>query len=315
MSERVSPYDRVVPRSWAALPLWAWIVAVRPRQWTKNGLVFIGVVFSLSLTDPGLLARSGLAFVALCLLSAGTYLINDAIDAPRDRLHPVKRHRPIAAGLIAPGPAVAVASLLLAAGLALALVLSRGFLLVGLGYLALTATYSVWLKRYPLIDVFAIATGFVLRAAGGAVVIDVPISPWLLFCTLLGALLIALGKRRNELLTLEREASAHRASLAALTVEFLDELALLMAACSIMAYSLYTFFAHPYYPPWLMLTIPLVIYGIFRYLYLVRVQGLGGSPEELLLRDRPLLGVVVLWGLLSTLILYADRLLPYLTLR
>jgi 4-hydroxybenzoate polyprenyltransferase len=283
------------------------VVAVRPRQWPKNGLVFVGLLFSLNLTQLPLLVRCGLAFVALCLLSAGTYLVNDTLDAPRDRLHPAKRQRPIAAGHIAPRHALAVAGLLLAAGLGLAAALGPGFLLVGVAYLALTTAYSLWLKRYPLIDVLVLASGFVLRAAAGAVVIDVPISPWLLFCTLLGALLIALGKRRSELLVLEQNAAAHRASLTTLTVEFVDQLALLMAACSIMAYSLYTFFAHPYYPPWLMLTIPLVIYGIFRYLYLVRVLGLGGSPEELLLHDRPLLGTVVLWVVLSAVILYVGQ--------
>jgi len=308
VSERLEPYGHVAPR--AAPALWPWLAAVRPRQWTKNGLVFVGLLFSLSLTHVPLLVRCGLAFLVLCLLAAGTYLINDTLDAPRDRLHPVKCRRPIAAGLITPGQALVGAGVLLAAGLALAAALGRGFLLVSVGYLALTTLYSLWLKRYPLIDVLVLASGFVLRAAAGAVVIDVPISPWLLFCTLLGALLIALGKRRSELLVLERDAAAHRASLTTLTVEFVDQLALLMAACSIMAYSLYTFFAHPYYPPWLMLTIPLVIYGIFRYLYLVRVLGLGGSPEELLLRDRPLLGTVVLWGVLSTVILYAGQTRP-----
>jgi 4-hydroxybenzoate polyprenyltransferase len=283
------------------------VVAVRPRQWPKNGLVFVGLLFSLNLTQLPLLIRCCLAFVALCLLSAGTYLVNDTLDAPRDRLHPVKCRRPIAAGQIAPRHALVGAALLLAAGLALAAALGPGFLLVGVAYLALTTAYSLWLKQYPLIDVLVLASGFVLRAAAGAVVIDVPISPWLLFCTLLGALLIALGKRRSELLVLEQNAAAHRASLTTLTVEFVDQLALLMAACSIMAYSLYTFFVHPYYPPWLMLTIPLVIYGIFRYLYLVRVLGLGGSPEELLLHDRPLLGTVVLWVVLSAVILYAGQ--------
>jgi 4-hydroxybenzoate polyprenyltransferase len=284
--------------------LQAWLRGLRPRQWTKNGLVFVGVVFSLNLGRPELVARAALAFVVLCMLASAAYLINDAVDAPQDRLHPHKRYRPIAAGLIAPATAVRVAMVLLVAGLLIAAWLSWSFLLVGAGYLGLTAAYSLWLKRYPLVDVFALAAGFVLRAAAGAVVIDVVLSPWLLLCTLLGALFIALVKRRQELAVLEAGAAAHRASLATMTTEYLDQLILMMATCSIMAYSLYTFSERPGNPPLLMLTIPFVIYGIFRYLYLVRVAGLGGSPEEVLLGDPPLLGAVVVWGLLSVAILY-----------
>jgi 4-hydroxybenzoate polyprenyltransferase len=282
-----------------------WLRALRPRQWIKNGLVFVGLVFFLNLGVPALMGRSLVAFVVLCALASAAYLINDAIDAPQDRLHPDKAQRPIAQGLIAPGQAVAVAMVLVVAALALAGWMSRGLVLLGLGYLALTLTYSVWLKRYAFVDVFAIACGFVLRAAAGALVLDVYLSPWLLLCTLLGALLIALAKRRHELALLQSEAAAHRASLGALTVSLLDELILVMAACSIMAYSLYTFLERPGQPPWLMVTIPLVIYGIFRYLYLVRVGGLGGSPETVLLSDPPLLGTVGLWAALSVVILYA----------
>ncbi|HZU06578.1 MAG TPA: decaprenyl-phosphate phosphoribosyltransferase [Chloroflexota bacterium] len=281
-----------------------WLAALRPRQWTKNGLVFGGLVFSLNLDKPELVARVLLAFLVLCVLASSGYLVNDTLDAPQDRLHPAKARRPIAAGLIAPRHAILVASGLFLLALPIAAWLGGGFLLLGLGYVGLTAAYSLWLKHYALLDVFVIAVGFVLRAAAGAVVIGVMISPWLLLCTLLGALLIALGKRRSELASLEATAPSHRSSLAALTVEFLDELMLIMAAASIMAYSLYTFSERPGHPPLLMLTIPLVIYGIFRYLYLVRIAGLGGSPEEVLLGDPPLLGTVVLWGLLSLGILY-----------
>jgi 4-hydroxybenzoate polyprenyltransferase len=284
-----------------------WLYALRPRQWTKNGLVFVGLVFSLNLGRPDQVLRVLIAFAVLCALASAAYLINDAIDAPQDRLHPAKRLRPIAAGLIAPAHAVGVAVVLIVGALAVAASLSWSFLLVGASYLGLTATYSLWLKRYPLIDVFAIAAGFVLRAVAGAVVIDVIISAWLLLCTLLGALFIALAKRRQELATLEVGAAAHRASLARLTTDYLDQLILMMATCSIMAYSLYTFSERPGHPPLLMLTTPLVIYGIFRYLYLVRVEGLGGSPEEVLLGDPPLLATVALWGLLSVAILYVAR--------
>ncbi len=304
MNEQTRAFD--ARRAAAVMPktLLPWLHALRPRQWTKNGLVFVGLVFSLNLLRPDQVAREIVAFAVLCALASAAYLVNDAIDAPQDRLHPRKRLRPIAAGLIAPAHAVRVAVVLLMGGLLVAAWLSWGFLLVGAGYLGLTAAYSLWLKRFPLVDVFALAAGFVLRAAAGAVVLEVLISPWLLLCTLLGALFVALAKRRAELATLELGAAAHRASLAHLTTEYLDQLILMMATCSIMAYSLYTFSERPGQPPLLMVTIPLVIYGIFRYLYLVRVQGLGGSPEEILLADAPILTTVALWGVLSVGILY-----------
>ncbi len=284
--------------------LHAWLTALRPRQWIKNGLVFVGLVFSLNLTHPPAVVRALVAFMVLCALASSAYLINDAADAPRDRLHPFKARRPIAAGLIAPATAVRVGVGLGLAALAVAWALGWGFFLVGLGYLVLTAAYTLWLKRFPIVDLFTVATGFVLRAAAGAVVIQVLISPWLLLCTFLGALFIVTAKRRHELATLDDEAVAHRASLSAVTAMFLDELMLITAGCSIVVYSLYTFNERPDRPPVLMLTIPLVMYGIFRYLYLVRVGGLGGSPEEALLGDRPLLLTVALWAALSAAILY-----------
>ena len=281
-----------------------WAMALRPRQWIKNGLVFVGLIFSLKLLEPEAVLRALLAFVVLCMLASSAYLVNDAVDAPRDRLHPLKARRPIAAGLIAPTTAVWVALGLIAAGLTVAARLGPGFLLVGAGYLGLTAVYTLWLKHYALVDVFTVAAGFVLRAAAGAVVLEVYISPWLLLCTGLGALFIAFIKRRHELATLESDALAHRASLGALNLQLLDEFILIMGACSIMAYTFYTFLERPGQPPLLMLTIPFVMYGIFRYLYLVRVGGFGGSPEEALLGDRPLFWAVALWAALSVVILY-----------
>jgi 4-hydroxybenzoate polyprenyltransferase len=284
--------------------LHVWLTALRPRQWTKNGLVFVGLTFSLNLANPEAVLRSVLAFVVLCMLASSAYLVNDAVDAPRDRLHPLKARRPIAAGLIAPSTAVWVALAMLAVALALAWRLGPGFLLVGAGYLGLTAAYTLWLKHIAFVDLFTVAAGFVLRAAAGAIVLEVWLSPWLLLCTWLGALFIVLVKRRHELAMLEAGAVAHRASLSALNVQLLDELILMMGACSIMAYSLYTILERPGQPPFLMLTIPFVTYGIFRYLYLVRIGGLGGSPEEALLGDRPLLATVALWAALSAAILY-----------
>jgi 4-hydroxybenzoate polyprenyltransferase len=304
VSEPISARPAATPAPSFSKRLSIWLTALRPRQWTKNGLVFVGLVFSLNLTRPDAVLRTLLAFVVLCALASSAYLVNDAVDAPRlDRVQPVAR-RPIAAGLIAPTTALWVALGLVVGGLAVAAWLTPGFLLVGAGYLGLTVAYTLWLKHYPFVDLFTVAAGFVLRAAAGAVVLEVYISPWLLLCTLFGALFIVLAKRRHELATLEAGAAAHRGSLGAVTVQLLDELMLSMATCSIVGYSLYTILERPGQPPLLMLTIPFVMYGIFRYLYLVRVGGLGGSPEEALLTDRPLAGAVLLWAALSAAILY-----------
>ena len=246
-----------------------------------------------------------LAFVAFCLLSSAGYIWNDLRDASADRLHPIKRRRPIAAGLVPPWLAATIALALGVAGLALAFSLGTSFLLVASLYMLLTASYSIWLKHLVLIDVFGISAGFVLRAVGGAVVIGVPVSPWLYVCTVLVSLFLGLGKRRNELELLEAGAAGHRKNLEQYSLELVDQLILIVAAVTIMAYSLYTFSAenlprdHS-----MMLTIPLVVYGLFRYLYLVRVRRQGGAPEDLLLTDPGMLGTAVAWVALSVIVLY-----------
>jgi 4-hydroxybenzoate polyprenyltransferase len=279
--------------------------SLRPKQWTKNLLVFAGLVFTYNLLNPAMLSRVMLAFVAFCMLSSAGYLWNDLRDAPADRLHPIKRRRPIAAGLVPPWLAATIALALAAAGLALAFSLGTSFLLVASLYVLLTASYSIWLKHLVLIDVFGISAGFVLRAVGGAVVIGVPVSPWLYVCTVLVSLFLGLGKRRNELELLETGAAEHRKNLEQYSLELVDQLILIVASVTIMAYSLYTFSAenlprdHS-----MMLTIPLVVYGLFRYLYLVRVRRQGGAPEDLLLTDPGLLGTAVAWVALSVIVLY-----------
>lgn len=289
----------------AAARLAAIIRMLRPKQWTKNLLVFAGLVFTYNLLNPGMLSRVLLAFVAFCLLSSAGYIWNDIRDAPADRLHPIKRRRPIAAGLVPTGAAAALASALGAAGLALAFALGTSFLLVASLYMLLTASYSIWLKHLVLIDVFGISAGFVLRAVGGAVVIGVPVSPWLYVCTVLVSLFLGLGKRRNELELLESGAAGHRKNLEQYSLELVDQLILIVASVTIMAYSLYTFSAenlprdHS-----MMLTIPLVVYGLFRYLYLVRVRRQGGAPEDLLLTDPGMLGTAIAWVALSVIVLY-----------
>jgi 4-hydroxybenzoate polyprenyltransferase len=268
-------------------------------------LVFAGLVFTYNLLNPGMLSRVVLAFVAFCALSSAGYLWNDLRDAPADRLHPTKRRRPIASGQMSPAVAIVLAVALGAAGLGLALMLGTSFFLVASLYMLLTASYSIWFKHLVLIDVFGISAGFVLRAVGGAVVIGVPVSPWLYVCTVLVSLFIGFGKRRNELEVMEAGAASHRKNLEEYSVELLDQLILIVASVTIMAYSLYTFTAENLPSDHsMMLTIPLVVYGLFRYLYLVRVRHQGGAPEELLLTDPGLRWTAILWASLSVIVLY-----------
>jgi 4-hydroxybenzoate polyprenyltransferase len=279
--------------------------AMRPRQWTKNLLVFAALIFDLQLDEPGRVGVALVAFGCFCLASGGVYLVNDLVDCDADRRHPAKRRRPIASGRLPERVAVmaAVAAFVLAPSIAA--VIRPGFGVIIVGYLALMLGYSFWIKHAVILDVFAISGGFVLRAAGGAVALGVPISPWLYVCTVLLALFLGFGKRRNEIRLLENAAGLHRRNLDEYTVGLLDQLIMLTAAATIMSYSLYTFTA-PTLPEnhAMMLTIPFVLYGIFRYLLLVYVRDEGGAPEQLLLTDRPLLGSVMLWAATAVVILY-----------
>jgi 4-hydroxybenzoate polyprenyltransferase len=298
------------PRVVALLPApRALLAALRPRQWTKNGLIFVALAFTLNLQQPSLLVRTVAAFACFCALSSAGYLLNDILDVEADRAHPTKRLRPIAAGQLRVGVAIGLAFVLALGGLTGAFLINLLFGLLALSYLLLTAVYSTTLKHIVLLDIFGLAGGFVLRAAAGAVAIDVPISPWLYIATLLGALLIALGKRRTELETLGVEAAVgHRRNLESYSVEFIDQLILVISSAALMTYALYTFSAenlprnHS-----MMLTIPVVMYGLFRYLFLVRDGEVGAAPEDLLFRDRPLLAAVAVWGLLAVTLLYLGR--------
>ncbi len=286
----------------------ALLVALRPRQWTKNGLIFIALAFTLNLHQAELLARSVGAFLCFCALSSAGYLLNDVVDVEADRRHPIKRLRPVAAGLVSLPTALGLGSLLALAGVTGAFRLGPLFAALALAYVLLTALYSTTLKHIVLLDIFAIAGGFVLRAAAGAVAIDVPISPWLYIATLLGALLIALGKRRTEIHTLGEDAIVHRRNLESYSVEFIDQLMIVISSSALMTYALYTFSAenlprsHS-----MMVTIPVVMYGLFRYLFLIRQGDVGGAPEDLLFRDKPLLVAVALWAVMAVLLLYLSR--------
>jgi 4-hydroxybenzoate polyprenyltransferase len=231
--------------------------------------------------------------------------VNDLRDVESDRLHPRKRLRPIASGQITTTMAWGMVALLLAICLPVALLLRPEFGAVVLGYLALMTAYTFVLKHLVIVDVFAISAGFVLRAAGGGIVLDVPISPWLYVCTVLLSLFIGFGKRRHELLLLDDAAGSHRRNLDEYSPELLDQFILISAAATIMAYSLYTFEADTLPDDRsMMLTIPFVVYAIMRYLFLVHRRDGGGSPEQVLLTDMPLLGCITLWGIVAVLILY-----------
>ncbi len=272
--------------------------SLRPVQWLKNGFVLAPIVFSGRVGDPEAWGRSLLAVVAFCAASSATYLVNDVLDREADRRHPVKRNRPIAAGEISVGMALAAAGLLIAGAVAAALVLGGWFPAVLGAYLVLTISYSAFLKEAVFVDVLVVAAGFVLRVVGGAVAIDVPISTWLLLCTYLLALYLALGKRRAEIALLGEEAGNHRVVLGHYTLPLVDQAISVVLGATVLAYTLYTVAPDTVAKvgsEGLMATVPVVLYGLFRYLYLLHRHELGGSPTRVLITDMPLLACVVVW--------------------
>jgi 4-hydroxybenzoate polyprenyltransferase len=277
--------------------------AMRPKQWIKNTFVFAALIFAVKWTHPDLVLKTIAAFLLFGLVSSGIYLLNDAADAEADRLHPIKRHRPIASGRISVAAAAVAAAVLILASIGLGYVLDPLFALVAGAYAVLMVAYTFYLKQLVIIDVFVIAGGFVLRAAAGAAVIHVQISPWLYLCTILLSLFLGFGKRRHELLVLEDGAAGHRRNLEEYTGPFLDDLINIVAGATIICYALYTFFAstvpqnHA-----MMVTIPFVLYGIFRYLLLIHRRDIAGAPEEALWRDVPLLLDLVFWALAAALV-------------
>jgi len=279
---------------------------MRPKQWTKNIFIFAALVFDEKLFIPELLAKTVAAFILFCLISSAVYLINDLVDIEKDRQHPVKRHRPLASGQLKPSVALVAAVLIPLVCLPLSFVLKPFFGLVALSYLIVMIAYSFVLKNIVIIDVLTIAAGFVLRVAAGAIIVEVErFSPWLYVCMTLLALFQGFGKRRHELVVLEGSANEHRPSLNEYNLQLLDEMIAVVTSATVVAYSLYTFSA-PNLPAnhAMMLTIPFVLYGIFRYLYLMHFKGEGGSPEEILLKDKPLIVDFGLWGLAVIVIMY-----------
>jgi 4-hydroxybenzoate polyprenyltransferase len=283
------------------------LVSLRPRQWVKNLFVFAGVVFAQKLFSPAIWVALA-AFAVFCALSGAIYLLNDVADRERDRLHPQKRTRPIASGALPVGRAVATAVILLAAGLGAAWLIGPAFTLAALGYVVLLGAYSAWLKHLVIADVLAVALGFVLRAVAGALAIGVAISGWLIICTLQIALFLALGKRRHEYISLGESAARHRPILAEYSAGLLDQMIAVVTASAVTAYALYTMSAETvakFHTQLLPATLPFVLYGIFRYLYLLYRRQLGGNPSELFLNDRALLLNTLCWMVAVVLIIYA----------
>lgn len=281
--------------------------AMRPRQWTKNAFVLAALVFDRQLFNIPSLERTLLTFVIFCLVSSSVYLLNDVMDIEADRIHPVKKNRPIASGKVPVTLAIGLSVFLILLSLVVSYFLSLGLVAIISVYFLLNLAYSKWLKHMPIIDVLVIAACFVLRVAAGVSVIQVErFSPWLYVVTTLFALYIGFGKRRAELMVLVPENSqSHRKVLSGYSIEFVDQLITVVSSTTIIAYSLYTFSA-PNLPDnhAMMLTIPFVLYGIFRYLSLLQIYKMGGEPEELLLKDRPLQIAIFLWAVSIMIIFY-----------
>lgn len=280
--------------------------SLRPKQWTKNGFVFAALIFDIKLFQTEPFVKTLYGFVVLCFLSGTVYLINDLVDVEKDRQHPTKRNRPIASGRVPIRAAIISAIILSVMCLSLSFWLDPTFGIIAFGYWLLQIAYSLLLKNIVIVDVLTVAGGFVLRVAAGVVLVQAErFSPWLYVFTVLLALFLVLGKRRQELALLKDHATNTRAILNEYNLPFLDEMMAIVTAGTVMTYSFYTFSA-PNLPDnhLMMLTIPFVLYGIFRYLYVVHVQGNGGAPDEVLLVDRPLQISIILFTLTAIAILY-----------
>ena len=279
----------------------------RPSQWLKNGVVLAALVFSGEAIHISALEVAALAVAIFCLLSSSVYVLNDLVDRDKDRRHPLKKGRPIASGQVSPAAAILFCALLLVVALTGAWFINWSFFIISLGYFVLNFSYSFWLKNIVIVDAMSIAVGFVLRAYAGAYAIEVPASKWLLINTLFLALFLAFGKRRHELVFLEDDAASHRTILSKYSPYLLDQLIGIVTASVVVVYMLYTFspeVSTKLGTENLFLTIPFVIYGIFRYLYLIHQEEKGGSPTRVLISDRPILVNVILWLATVVLVLY-----------
>lgn len=281
----------------------AYLRLARPKQWTKNGFVLAGVVFSGEALQLSSVVHALLAFVAFCALSGAVYAANDVLDVEEDRKHPTKRFRPVAGNEISIRAAAVYAALLAVGGLALAFFVGHGVGLAGIAYLLLQAVYTLVLKHMVILDVMSISAGFLIRALAGVAAVGSPISPWLVVCTGLLTLFLGFSKRRYELHVLGEGAQTHRKNLRDYSVEMLDQMMNIMVAATIIAYAMYTFTFAYHLRSYMMASIPFVIYGVFRYLLLVHRDG-GGDPDTLLLRDRPLQIALLLWIAVIMTVIY-----------
>ncbi len=276
------------------------LIEMRPKQWYKNCILFAGIIFSMNVLNINMLTTVFFSFIVFCLLSASGYFINDILDKERDKIHPKKCNRPIASGRLSLRFAFIFLALMLCTAVVGAYLINIQFLEVSLTYFFLIIFYSLYLKHIAIIDVITISSGFVLRAIAGCVAIKVSFSPWLIICAFLIALFLALGKRRHELILLENGAGNHRKVLDKFSSEMLEKMMTIASSALIMSYSLYTFLTNN---NWMMVTIPIIIYGIFRYTLLVHSKNVGGEPE-MLFKDTGMLGCIVVWVAAIVGILY-----------
>jgi len=282
--------------------------ALRPQQWIKNLFIFAPLIFSQNIFNRPLVVTTLLAFAAFCLVTSAIYLFNDLRDIEEDRLHPVKSRRPLAAGRLKKGTAIVAMAVLGPAGLLIAAAINLNFLLMTVAYVALQVAYCLWLKHVVILDVFVVAAGFLIRVVAGGLAIRVFLSSWLLICTTLLSLFLAMGKRRHELIILEKDAASHRPILREYNIYLLDQMISVVTASTLLAYCLYTISEETvakFGTRNLIFTVPFVLYGIFRYLYLIHQKSEGGTPETLILKDKPLLVDLFLWVAAAAVILNA----------
>lgn len=280
---------------------WLFIQELRPKQWTKNILVFAALIFTIPNINITMIYAALAGFLLFSLLSGCVYILNDLVDLELDRQHPDKKNRPMASGALSPVLAASLGLLVLIASLGISYSINFSFAIILSLYLLLNMAYSFYLKKIVIIDVMVIAAGFVLRAVGGAYIINVPMTPWFIICIALLALFLAISKRRHELVLFETQEGSHRAVLDHYSAKLLDEMNSIVTTATIISYAFFTFTSGR--SIYLMWTIPLVIYGIFRYLYLIHIENKGGKPDEILLEDKPILITVSLYAIMLVMIL------------
>jgi 4-hydroxybenzoate polyprenyltransferase len=309
MNETVATADPIISTRSRA-PVKDFLLSLRPHQWTKNLIIFAALVFAKELGDPHQLLLSVSAFLTFCLLSGAVYILNDVVDYEKDRFHPIKRDRPIAAGRISRSFGATSGVILYIVALGIAYLIQPAFFGIALVYSAISVGYTYYFKNVAILDVMAISMGFVLRALAGGVVIQVEASFWLLLCTFLLALFLALSKRRHELVFLSEDATKHRTNLAEYSPYLLDQMIGVVTASCVIAYTLYTVSDETvakFHTDRLSLTVPFVIFGIFRYLYLIHQKQEGGNPSVHLYSDKPLLISIILWVLACVGIIYSAQ--------